>query len=107
FPLSNIQALTRLQDYDKPFSVDEVEKVVCSALGARITNVFSTFDREPLASASLGQVHRATLHDGRVVAVKVQRPGIRQQIVEDMEALEEIAELLDHRTEWGKKFGFA
>src|SRR5205823_2633110 len=59
------------------------------------------------ASASLGQVHRATLHDGRPVAVKVQRPGIRHQIVEDMDALEEIAELIDHRTEWGERFGLA
>jgi predicted unusual protein kinase regulating ubiquinone biosynthesis (AarF/ABC1/UbiB family) len=52
-------------------------------------------------------VHRATLRYGRPVAVKVQRPGIRQQIVEDMEALEELAELLDRRTDWGRRFGFA
>jgi len=106
-PAPYIQSLARLQDDVEPFSPDEVEEVVCSALGARITNVFSSFDREPIASASLGQVHRATLHEGRPVAVKVQRPGIHQQIVEDMEALEEIAELLDHRTEWGRRFGFA
>jgi ubiquinone biosynthesis protein len=106
-PAPYIQALARLQDDVEPFSAEEVEEVVCSALGARISNVFASFDRSPIASASLGQVHRATLHDGRPVAVKVQRPGIREQIVEDMDALEEIAELLDHRTEWGRRFGFA
>jgi ubiquinone biosynthesis protein len=106
-PPPYIQALTRLQDRVEPFPADDVEDIVCSALGARISNVFSSFDREPLASASLGQVHRATLRDGRAVAVKVQRPDIREKIVEDMEALEEIAELLDRRTEWGRQFGFA
>jgi len=106
-PAPYIRSLARLQDDVEPFDADEVEEVVCSALGARISNVFGSFDREPIAAASLGQVHRATLRDGRAVAVKVQRPGIRRQIVEDMEALEEIAELLDHRTEWGKRFGFA
>lgn len=106
-PPPYLKALARLQDDVAPFSWEEVDETVCAALGARISHVFATFDREPIASASLGQVHRATLQDGRQVAVKVQRPNIRQQVVEDMEALEEVAELLDRRTEWGKRFGFA
>jgi predicted unusual protein kinase regulating ubiquinone biosynthesis (AarF/ABC1/UbiB family) len=106
-PAPYIKALARLQDEVEPFSADEVEDVFCGAIGARPSNVFSSFEWEPMASASLGQVHRATLRDGRVVAVKIQRPGIRLQIVEDMEALEEIAELIDRRTEWGDRFGLA
>ena len=59
-----------------------------------------------MAAASLGQVHRATLRDGRAVAVKVQRPGIREHMVEDFEALEEIAEFLDQHTELGRRYEF-
>ena len=64
-----------------------------------------TFDTEPLAAASLGQVHRATLRDGREVVVKVQRPDIREQIAEDMEVLRDLAEVLDNHTDVGKRFG--
>ena len=59
-----------------------------------------------MAAASLGQVHRATLRDGRPVAVKVQRPAIREQMVEDLDALEEIADFLDQHTETGKRYEF-
>lgn len=106
-PAPYIKALARLQDDVEPFSAEEAEEVFCAAVGARPKDVFGTFDYTPIASASLGQVHRATLRDGRPVAVKIQRPGIRQQIVEDMDALEELAELIDHRTEWGERFGLA
>ncbi|MBV9284800.1 MAG: AarF/ABC1/UbiB kinase family protein [Acidimicrobiia bacterium] len=106
-PAPYIKALARLQDDVEPFSAEEAEEVFCAAVGARPKDVFGTFDYTPIASASLGQVHRATLRDGRPVAVKIQRPGIRQQVVEDMDALEELAELIDHRTEWGERFGLA
>ena len=106
-PAPYIKALARLQDDVEPFSAEEAEEVFCTAVGARPKDVFGTFDYTPIASASLGQVHRATLRDGRPVAVKLQRPGIRQQVVEDMDALEELAELIDHRTEWGERFGLA
>jgi ubiquinone biosynthesis protein len=65
------------------------------------------FDPEPIAAASLGQVHRARLRNGRSVAVKVQRPGIREQVACDLEALEEIADFLDKHTELGRRFDFA
>ncbi|MGC9986595.1 MAG: AarF/UbiB family protein [Polyangia bacterium] len=65
-------------------------------LGVRISKAFSRFDTEPMAAASLGQVHRAALRDGRpVVVVKVQRPNIRQQIADDFEVLEQIAGATD------------
>ena len=93
-PQPYLDALRRLQDKVEPFSYDEVEATVQSELGARISKAFSSFEREPAAAASLGQVHRAALRDGRPVAVKVQRPGIREQIVEDLEAFREIAQVL-------------
>jgi predicted unusual protein kinase regulating ubiquinone biosynthesis (AarF/ABC1/UbiB family) len=100
-----VEALSRLQDDVAPFDFAEVEHVVTTELGVRLSTVFPTFDPKPLAAASLGQVHRATLRDGREVVVKVQRPGIREQIVEDMEVLRELAALLDAHTDFGQRFG--
>ncbi|MCX6930035.1 MAG: AarF/UbiB family protein [Verrucomicrobia bacterium] len=105
-PPAYIHALTRLQDKIDPFPFAEVEAIVSAELGVRISKAFSEFEPKPLATASLGQVHRATMHDGRVVVVKVQRPGIREIIAEDMEVLEEIAAFLDKHTAWGKRYEF-
>jgi ubiquinone biosynthesis protein len=102
-----VQALSRLQDDVAPFDFAEVEHVVTSELGVRLSTIFPTFDPKPLAAASLGQVHRATLRDGREVVVKVQRPGIREQIVEDMEVLRELAAVLDSHTDFGQRFAVA
>ena len=74
----------------EPFAWEEVEAAVQRELGVRISKAFEEFERQPLAAASLGQVHYAELRDGRPVAVKVQRPGIRQRIADDFEALLEI-----------------
>ena len=105
-PQAYLEALARLQDKVEPFSFAEVEKIVTSELGVRISKAFATFDDQPMAAASLGQVHRATLRDGRPVAVKVQRPGIREEMVEDLDALEDIADFLDHHTELGRRYEF-
>lgn len=105
-PESYVKALTRLQDNVKPFPFSEVEATVAAELGVRLSKVFSRFDPEPVAAASLGQVHRAALRDGRPVVVKVQRPGIQPQIAEDFEVLDQIASFLDEHTETGRRFGF-
>jgi len=105
-PLPYLQALTRLQDRVEPFAFAEVESIVISELGVRLSKAFSEFDAKPLAAASLGQVHRAAMRDGRLVAVKVQRPDIRERVMEDLDALEEIAEFLDAHTEMGRRYGF-
>ena len=91
-------ALERLQDSVEPFPFEDVERIVTDELGVRISKAFETFDERPLATASLGQVHRARLRDGREVVVKVQRPGIRQRIVEDLESFDQVAKLLDEHT---------
>lgn len=97
-----IEALARLQDKVEPFPYEQVEEIVGEELGVRLSRIFTTFDEEPLAAASLGQVHRATLRDGREVVVKVQRPGIRHQVLEDMEVLADLAELADTHTDLGR-----
>src|SRR5438067_12280808 len=76
-PEPYLGALSRLQDQIQPFPYEEVERIVSSELGGRISKLFVDFETEPQAAASLAQVHRATMRDGRVVVVKVQRPGVR------------------------------
>ena len=105
-PAPYLDALARLQDHVEPFPFEQVETIVASEIGARISKAFLDFDPVPLAAASLGQVHRARLRDGREVAVKVQRPDIRQVIVDDLEAFAEIAAMLDKHTEIGRRFAF-
>jgi len=106
-PRAYLDALSRLQDEVEPFGFGEVEKIVTTELGIRMSRAFSDFEATPMASASLGQVHLARLHDGRQVAVKVQRPNIREQMVEDLDALKDIAAFLDNHTELGKRYEFA
>ena len=101
-----LDALERLQDQIEPFPFEEVERIVSGELGVRISKAFADFEPAPLAAASLSQVHRATMRDGRAVVVKVQRPDIRELIVGDLEALGEIAHFLDQHTELGKRYEF-
>jgi ubiquinone biosynthesis protein len=105
-PDAYLKALARLQDKVKPFPYAEVEETVMAELGVRISKAFSRFEIEPMAAASLGQVHRAALRDGRAVVVKVQRPNIRRQIAEDFEVLEQIAGFLDGHTAFGRRHRF-
>lgn len=104
FPQSYLEALSRLQDNVEPFSFAEVEEIVSSELGFKISKGFEYFEAEPIAAASLGQVHRAVTISGTPVAVKVQRPGIRKLIAEDLEALYEIANFLQNSTGFGKHY---
>jgi ubiquinone biosynthesis protein len=97
------KALTRLQDDVQPFSFEEVSVIVEAELGARISKAFATFDPQPLAAASLGQVHAATLRDGRPVVVKVQRPEVAQQVAEEFQELTPLADFLDAHTEIGRR----
>jgi ubiquinone biosynthesis protein len=103
-PPAYITALERLQDRVAPFPFAEVERIVATELGARLSRLFLDFDPEPTASASLGQVHRATLRDGRAVVVKVQRPNIREQVVEDLDVLGELADFAENHTEIGRRY---
>jgi predicted unusual protein kinase regulating ubiquinone biosynthesis (AarF/ABC1/UbiB family) len=104
-PLPYLAALARLQDSVEPFDYAAVERTIEDELGVRISKGFATFERDPLAAASLGQVHRATLRDGRPVAVKVQRPGIQETVAADLAALRELAVWLDAHSELGRTYG--
>ncbi|HVB77331.1 MAG TPA: AarF/UbiB family protein [Candidatus Nitrosotalea sp.] len=104
---TELEALSRLQDDVAPFPFAEVEAMIESELGARISKIFSNFEAEPVAAASLGQVHRATLRDGREVAVKVQRPGVREVVDQDLQAFAEIAAWLQSHTEVGRRLGLS
>jgi predicted unusual protein kinase regulating ubiquinone biosynthesis (AarF/ABC1/UbiB family) len=102
-PAAYRAALARLQDKVKPFPYEQVEEIIVAELGVRISKAFSRFDREPVAAASLGQVHLAALRDGRPVVVKVQRPDVRPQIAEDFEVLEQLAKTMDAHTKLGRR----
>jgi len=101
-----IDSLSRLQDKVTAFSFKDVEKTITEALGVRISKAFNEFDEKPIAAASLGQVHRAVLRTGKEVAVKVQRPDIRNTVIEDLDALKDITEAFDKHTEIGRKYLF-
>ncbi|HYF71951.1 MAG TPA: AarF/UbiB family protein [Nocardioides sp.] len=105
-PPAYTTALARLQDDAEPVDFDPIREVVETELGGEVKDLFGSFDPEPLAAASLGQVHCATLRNGREVVVKVQRPGIRDQAREDMETLARLAGLADRHTDAGRRFGF-
>ena len=106
-PAPYLAALERMQDHVAPVPFEAIRVVVEDALGVRISKAFATFDETPLGGASLAQVHRATLRDGRAVAVKVQRPGIIDEIHTDLDALASLAGRADRMTDLGRRVHFA
>jgi ubiquinone biosynthesis protein len=104
-PPAYAQALTRLQDHVEPFPFAEVEKILEEELGVRPSHAFGSIDPKPLAAASIAQVHHATLRDGREVALKIQRPGIRERVLTDLDALGHAASFLERHTAFGQRFG--
>ena len=87
--------LAQLQDHVAPFDGEIARAMVERALGRPVAAAYARFDTTPLASASIAQVHAATLHDGREVVVKVLRPGIDRQIAADIALLKSIAGIVD------------
>jgi predicted unusual protein kinase regulating ubiquinone biosynthesis (AarF/ABC1/UbiB family) len=104
-PPAYAEALARLQDRVAPFPYAEVEKILADELGVRLSKAFRSIEEKPIAAASIAQVHYAVMRDGREVALKVQRPGIREQVLDDLEAMAEIAAFLEAHTEFGGRFG--
>jgi predicted unusual protein kinase regulating ubiquinone biosynthesis (AarF/ABC1/UbiB family) len=104
-PADYIHALARLQDTIQPVPAARIIQIVQSELHAPIGELFQSFDDQPLATASMAQVHRAVLRDGAEVAVKVQRPGVRQRIEIDLEVLREIARFAARHTAIGARYG--
>jgi ubiquinone biosynthesis protein len=96
-PPDIVAELQRLQDAVTPFPYEDVERVICEELDLSVEQLFTEFEQEPIAAASIGQVHRATLPNGRRVAVKVQRPGAPQKIEADLGLLYQAARLARER----------
>jgi ubiquinone biosynthesis protein len=101
--------LTRLQDRAKPAPWEQVKEVITQSLGAPTGQVFAELQQEPAAAASIAQVHKARLRcDGGVdveVAVKVQRPGIRATVEQDLDILQRLAVRLERRAGWARAVG--
>ncbi len=85
--------LAKLQDKMRPFPTEQARAIVVKELGKPISAIFTSFENEPIASASIGQIHRATLKDGTKVVVKVQRPKIKATIKEDLRLMHYLATL--------------
>ena len=105
-PSEYIQALEGLQDDVRPVPGEVAAGIVEHELGAPLSALFAGFDAVPVASASLGQVHRATLPDGRAVAVKVQRPDIERVIRRDLAILRDFARVIERRSGLGRIYDF-
>jgi predicted unusual protein kinase regulating ubiquinone biosynthesis (AarF/ABC1/UbiB family) len=102
FPIEYVEELSKLQDRVPAFDYEQVKETVKSDFSKPIDQLFSSFDPIPLAAASLGQVHRAKLHSGEDVAVKVQRPGLKQLFTVDLAILRQIARYFQNHPKWGK-----
>ncbi len=102
FPLEYVEELSKLQDRVPAFPYEQVKATIESDFAKPIEQLFSSFDPIPLAAASLGQVHRAKLHGGEEVAVKVQRPGLKQLFTIDLAILGQIARYFQNHPKWGK-----
>ncbi|MCW1487955.1 AarF/UbiB family protein [Acinetobacter baumannii] len=98
-PPEILAQLVFLQDQVKPFDGEVAKQRIQDSLKADVNTLFARFDDQPLAAASIAQVHTAALHDGREVVVKVTRPDIRSQILQDFEILAWLGNTLESRLE--------
>lgn len=103
-PSELLEELEKLQDRVSPFSYEEVRAIVEHELGMAVDELFREFHEIPVGAASIGQVHFAVLQSGEPVAVKVQRPNIEEIIKTDLEILQHLAEIAEHRLEWAANY---
>jgi Predicted unusual protein kinase len=102
FPTEYVEELSKLQDRVPAFSYEQLEVIVEQDLGKTVHELYQSFDPVPLAAASLGQVHKAQLHSGPEVVVKVQRPGLRKLFEIDLQILKGIARYFQNHPKWGR-----
>lgn len=99
-----LEALERLQDDVDPLPVEAIAQVIEEEFGTPVERLFASFEKEPLAAASLGQVHRAVLHSGDEVIVKVQRPQVAQRVEAELKVLTEVSETLERFSEQARRY---
>jgi len=102
-PLDIADELARLQDKVPPFPAEQSVRLIEAAFGKRLDEVFASFDHQPVASASIAQVHFAVLHGGREVAVKVLRPGMLSLIDDDLSLLRTLAGWIERHSADGRR----
>ncbi len=102
FPVEFVEELSKLQDKVPAFGYEQVEAIIQADLGKSVPQLYQSFDPLPLAAASLGQVHRAQLHSGEEVVVKVQRPGLKKLFEIDLAILKGIARYFQRHPKWGR-----
>jgi predicted unusual protein kinase regulating ubiquinone biosynthesis (AarF/ABC1/UbiB family) len=102
FPPEYVEELAKLQDQVPAFTYEQVAAIIEADLGKSLNTLFRHFDPVPIAAASLGQVHKAQLHSGEEVVVKVQRPGLKQLFTIDLAILKKIAHYFQNHPKWGK-----
>lgn len=105
-PKDMIEELENLQNKVVPISYESIKEQVEKQLQGSIEELFLEFKKTPLAAASIAQVHKATLKNGKKVVVKVQRPGIQQKLMTDLSIIEEVASFLEYKTKYGKLYDF-
>lgn len=103
-PKEIAQELEKLQDEVEPFSYQSVKEVFLEEIGAIPEEIFASFDKDPTATASIGQVHIAELDTGEKVAIKVQRPEIEKNVYTDLEILKDIANVMDEKIAWARAY---
>ena len=102
FPIEYVEELAKLQDKVPAFSYEQVETIIERELGKKIPELFQSFEPIPLAAASLGQVHKAVLHTGEAVVIKVQRPGLKKLFEIDLQILKGITRYFQNHPKWGR-----
>ncbi|TVU51853.1 MAG: AarF/ABC1/UbiB kinase family protein [Arthrospira sp. PLM2.Bin9] len=103
-PLEYVAELEKLQDKVPPFSADRAVAIIESELGNSLFSLYREFNERPLAAASLGQVHRAKLHTGEQVIVKVQRPGLKELFDLDMQAVRRVMRFCQRSFAWARLY---
>ena len=102
FPVEYVEELSKLQDKVPAFKYEQVETIILEDLGKKIDELYHSFEPVPLAAASLGQVHRAQLHSGEDIVVKIQRPGLKKLFQIDLTILKGVARYFQSHPEWGR-----
>jgi ubiquinone biosynthesis protein len=106
-PPAYLAALSRLHDQAAPMTADQLDQALLAELRGPLERHFAAFDHEPLACASIAQVHAARLLDGTEVVVKVQRPDAGELVARDLDIVKRLAAMIETRTDWGRGLGLS